>query len=606
MKKRGTLTAFSIIFLLILMPKAFSIYEELVYSGTVEDKDVVNITGSVFEFRIDSVSNKVFVEIDVSGVIIAGGECKIKDKFDICISNISFSYRNYTDWYDVYKTLVKVYQIKSTLDITNSIEKSNLLIDEKTTATLSFENTADIVAEDVIATIKIPSSVLVTEVDSCKKTFENIIFTNDVHPEQIKKCTYKMQGLTADDFELTADISYFDGIEQINTTSNTISGKVYNYSLKISPKLNKSKFNIREKLDLTVNIENVNDQYDLTITNFNIKIPEKLLLIKKPRDTYGNNRVISWSGTLAPNENKDFLLELQSLITSNYSVPIEASYKIGKFSRTEKKSPNIVVDCDCPYIQHDFSQGIAVPEQRVDLKAFVKNPSPVNDFSNVKINYITNIPNLQNFSVAYTKINPLETIKVFDSSVITPPLNEIYYFNITSIYESASNQVFIVKDNIILEIPHKEEIPIEKESEEQIEEEQQEAEEIEPEQIEDTEQGKDVALGTEQTAEEVESDEKEIIEEETPVTTLKSEEKTSIKASTIIVYIAALILILPILIILKRKKSKKENIGIKTESFKQEAGYENLEKQINELGNIFENKKQVEEKGFFGRIFKRK
>ena len=99
---------------------------------------------------------------------------------------------------------------------------------------------------------------------------------------------------------------------------------------------------------------------------------------------------------------------------------------------------------------------------------------------------------------------------------------------------------------------------------------------------------------------------KKIIEEETPVTTLKSEEKTSIKASTIIVYIAALILILPILIILKRKKSKKENIGIKTESFKQEAGYENLEKQINELGNIFENKKQVEEKGFFGRIFKRK
>ena len=70
MKKRGTLTIFSIIFLIILMPNVFSIYEELIYSETVNDRDVVNISGHIFEFRIDSVSNKVLVEIDVSGVII--------------------------------------------------------------------------------------------------------------------------------------------------------------------------------------------------------------------------------------------------------------------------------------------------------------------------------------------------------------------------------------------------------------------------------------------------------------------------------------------------------------------------------------------------------
>jgi len=61
-----------------------------------------------------------------------------------------------------------------------------------------------------------------------------------VYPKQIRKCTYKIQGLSSDDFELTADVSYFDGIEQINTTSSTIDAKVYNYSLKISDKLNKS------------------------------------------------------------------------------------------------------------------------------------------------------------------------------------------------------------------------------------------------------------------------------------------------------------------------------------------------------------------------------
>jgi|TARA_B100002003_G_C13936877_1_gene454863 hypothetical protein len=90
MKKRGLFPIFSTFFLLILIPNALSIYEELVYSGTVEDRDTVNITNHLFEFRIDSVSSKVYVEIDISGIIISSGECKIKSGFNICIGNISF------------------------------------------------------------------------------------------------------------------------------------------------------------------------------------------------------------------------------------------------------------------------------------------------------------------------------------------------------------------------------------------------------------------------------------------------------------------------------------------------------------------------------------
>jgi len=88
MKKRGIFSVLLIILLLILMPNSFSIYEELVYSGTVEDRDIIEIANSIFEFRIDSVSNKVFIEIDISGIIISSGECEIKDNFDICYNGI--------------------------------------------------------------------------------------------------------------------------------------------------------------------------------------------------------------------------------------------------------------------------------------------------------------------------------------------------------------------------------------------------------------------------------------------------------------------------------------------------------------------------------------
>jgi hypothetical protein len=39
---------------------------------------------------MDPVSNKAYVEIDISGVIVPSGECKIKSGFNICIGNISF------------------------------------------------------------------------------------------------------------------------------------------------------------------------------------------------------------------------------------------------------------------------------------------------------------------------------------------------------------------------------------------------------------------------------------------------------------------------------------------------------------------------------------
>ena len=125
MRKRGIFSIFSIIFSLILIPNAYSIYEESVYSGTVEDGDTLNISSSIFEFKIDPVSHKVYVGVDFSGIIVTSGECKIKDNWDICIGNINFSYRNYTTWYDVYKAKVDVYQIKSTLDIYKILTKPN-------------------------------------------------------------------------------------------------------------------------------------------------------------------------------------------------------------------------------------------------------------------------------------------------------------------------------------------------------------------------------------------------------------------------------------------------------------------------------------------------
>ncbi|MAE43112.1 hypothetical protein CMO93_05030 [Candidatus Woesearchaeota archaeon] len=550
MEKRGVFFTYCTFFLLVLIPNAFSIYGENIYSGTVEDGDIINITDKEFEFKIDPVSKKVYIGINVSGIILNSGECKIKDGLNICITNVSWSYRNYDPWYDVYKTLLTVYQIKSGLDIIHTMEKNNLLIDEETTAELSFENTADIVAEDVTATVNIPSSLLVVDTEGCEQSFGNILFEEDVHPKQIRKCTYKIKGLNAGDFELKADVSYFDKVETVNKTSNTISGEVYDYALKIKPKLNKSRLDIGEELNLTIEIENTNEQYDLTMTSFNIKLPEKLLLLKRPQGTTGTNKIISWSGTLQSEESKNFTLQAQSLITSNYAILTKANYKIDKFSRQTEESTDVEVYCDCPFIEHEFSQGIVVPQQRAVLKANLINPSSINSFKNVKLSYVTDVPGIQDYSTVYGKIHPTERIKIFDSSVISPDLGKAYYLNVTVKYESSGGQVFVVRENIPIKVPDKkEEIVVEEESEVNVTGEVEEKAEAEEQQ--------DVSLEVEEpgsTIEETEGEKEEQADEEIPLSTLDNGEKSSFMIYAIITFVLALTFIFVLVTIFKRRK----------------------------------------------------
>ena len=540
MKKRGILPLLFAIFVFILMTSTYAIYEESAYSGTVKHGEIVEISGKSFQFRIDHVSSKVVVDIDSSGLIIENGECRIKENFDVCIKNISFSHRDLAAYIDIYQAEVEIYQIKSNVDVTHTIDKSSILIDEEATAELSVENTADVVAKDFSATIALPDSVAVTQTEGCKKSFDSITFREDIHTKQVKKCTYKIKGVSGDEFELTADASYFDGVETVSADSDPVSVKVYNHSLKISSELNKGRFDAGEKLSLTISIENINDQYELAVTTFNIKIPNSVLIIKKPKDAVMNNQVLSWSGSLSPEEKKNFTAELQARRTGNYTVAAEASYKISKFLRAAEYKSSIEVSCDCPYISKEISPETYAPGEKILLRAFLINPDKSKSFSKLKLNYATSIPELQDFSANYIEIKPKESIEIFDSSFDAPELGSAYHFNISVAYESENNEIFFEKESIVIKVPSQVTGKSEDEQE-QIEEEEVPEESI-SEAVEETE----------------ESAQEEMPEEEIPVITLENEKESPLKTYMIVGVISAIMFVVVVLAVFKRKARKKE------------------------------------------------
>ncbi len=539
MKKRGILLLLFAVFSVIFIPQSYPIYEESVYSGTVKDGQVVEVSGKNFEFRVDSVSSKAIVSIDSSGFIIKSNECRIKDSFDVCIKNISFSHRDLAAYIDIYQAEVEIYRIKSNVDVTHTIDKSSILIDEEAAAEFSVENTADVVAKDFSATIALPDSVAITQTEGCKKSFDSITFREDIHPKQVKKCTYKIKGLFGDEFELTADASYFDGVETVSVDPDPLSVKVYNHSLKISSELDKSKFDIDEGLNLTINVENINDQYELAVTAFNIKIPGNILIIKKPKDMAKNNQVLSWSGNLIPKEKKSFVAELQARRTGNYTVAAEASYKISKFLRGADHKSQIEVSCDCPYIFKEWSPENYGPGEKILMSAFLVNPGNIHSFSNIKIAYSTNIPGFQDFSASHAEINPKENIKIFSSSFAAPESNESYYFNITAVYSSDNKETFAVKDYTVIKIAEDEAGVI-------GDQEQAEEEKILEESI----------AGTVEESEE--SVQEEMPEEDIPVITLENEKESPIKIYIMVAVISAIMFVVIVLAVFKRKARKKE------------------------------------------------
>jgi len=539
MKKRGILLLLFAVFLSILIASAYSIYEESIYSETVKHGEIVEISDRNFQFRIDHVSSKVVVDIDSSGIIVENGECRIKDNFDICVKNISFSHRNITSYLDIYQAEVQIYRIKPSLDITHTIDKSSILIDQEATAELSVENTADIVAKDFTATVQIPNSIMVTDYEGCKKSIDSMVFREDIQPKQIKKCTYKVRGLFGDEFDLTANASYFDGLGTVSADSDPVSVKVYNYSLKISTKMNKSRFGIDERFNLTVNIENINDQYELMVTAFNINIPGNILIIKKPKDMARNSQVLSWSGNLIPKEKKSFVAELQTQRTGNYSIAAEASYKISKFLRGTGYSSQIEVSCDCPYIYREISPKNYVPGEKILVSAFLINPGNIHSFSNIKMGYSTSIPGLQDFSASHTEINPKGIIRIFESSFSAPTSGEAYHLNMSAVYESKSKQVFVEKENAIIGVP---EVKADKSESQQETKEEEVMEESISEAGEETE----------------ESVQEEMPEEEIPVITLEKEKESLIKTYIMVAVISAIMFVVVVFVVFKRKAGKKE------------------------------------------------
>lgn len=500
---------FWIVFLLFL-PSTLSLTEESLYSGIIRDGQTITTDNFKFYFQV-APEGGVLIEYNGKRTIVMESGCKIKDNLNFCVGNISFAYRNVTAWKDIYETTAEISAMKGELGITKTIEKTTLMIGETSEVELSFGNIGSKEIQNVVFKDSYPVSIGVAAVEGCSFNREDnsVEWRGDMKIGVTKTCSYTLEGLSAVEYDSKAGASYFDGLTVQNDYSDEIEITVQNYSLQVEYNLTKSRLEIGDFINASFDLKNIRNE-DISVQSFKIDIPTHFKIIKKEGGLDKKGQILSWRGSLASSEVKNFAVELQAVRTGNTPIYMEKQYKVEKFTRKFTEPLEMEVYCDCLVVNHEVPDEIS-PGKEIRFKVNLFNPSYANKFKDVKIDVFSNIPFADQVSNFHPVFDERKSLILYDYK-INVPVEGDYYYNLSMGYKSDYGQYFKINKYISIEGETvKEEV---EEVFEEYSESINETSKVEPEELEEGE----IAAAENATEEEIETSSFEIEGKKSPLT----------------------------------------------------------------------------------------
>ena len=120
----------------------FAAAEKEVFSGKVYTNQEKTIDSYNWTFLYDLQSQKTFVDLPTSSIIISRGSCDARDAYRICIDSANFSSRNYTTYVDTYELGIRVFKITPDISVNRTLSQGTLLQGEQGTIKVIIDNTA--------------------------------------------------------------------------------------------------------------------------------------------------------------------------------------------------------------------------------------------------------------------------------------------------------------------------------------------------------------------------------------------------------------------------------------------------------------------------------
>ncbi len=410
-----------------------SLYEDFV---TNNQEIVFNNVTNHFSISEDSVGIQ-FIE-PTGGIIVFIEECKEVGILNYCIVNISEDYHDYEKDRIYYKAEMEITQDIAFLEMTRTFGKTDLGVSEKTLVTVTIENKGTVAATNVEFE-DVYSNFTFSEVDFCFVSGKKIFWSGRIDKLDKIECSYYIRPTSKMDFESTATLSYFNGMETEEVEDEQ--DLDVSQSLVLSHSISKTNLELNEPVNLTIMFNNTDSSNNLVITDLRMIIPASLKMVRKYGGATIVNGAYSWVGSITPESFKEFRFELVAAAKGDDSIKEEVSYTVNfvsdEISGTLPYSVSLLDLMVTSNLKPTFKEN-----QKYNLLVMVENPSSNYRYKDIEVKVDSSFLNISETNL-HQELKPKESFKIIDLLVTMPDVWEktTYPITIKLNYKTEFNEI---------------------------------------------------------------------------------------------------------------------------------------------------------------------
>lgn len=395
MKKRllGLVLAFTI---LIIVPAVSASYKELIFEDWVYHESNFTADGKAFYSTVSPNVKSMSIKYDEEIVIVRINECKEFSRFDVCFDDRMIWYHDMLDR-DWYKAKIRLYQKLAKINITRSFSNPNLLIGEETSIDLIFKNSgSSLIASDILYLDEFPSDFMITGFSGCILSGNSIKWTGELKIGERVECSYKIKAMNKITYNSKASIKYFNGDDIVTEYSDAKKLNVPEYSLTLFTNITNSSLDIGGTTIVYTTLKNINDGEDLMVSLLEMQIPVGFKVVSNSGEVKQSGDKMIFTGKLIKGESKTFFISFKPEYTGNYTVKYNAKFEIKGIIQnvSDFSDPINVYHRELAVIR--YVPRIIESGKTFAVNISVKNPSMEYQFKNVRVNIVSDMPNMEN------------------------------------------------------------------------------------------------------------------------------------------------------------------------------------------------------------------
>ncbi|MAG08194.1 hypothetical protein CMO89_01870 [Candidatus Woesearchaeota archaeon] len=435
-KKRCILLLFLIVF---LVRPAYGESREKIYDDWLHTDESFTAANKTFVIGIDQPADSASVNLNGYGLIIERGVCEDIANLSICLNALNVSYRNFTQHEDVYKAKIAVYSYLADLELTRAIEESELSIGETTKVSIVIKSTGRLIASDIEYSDTF-NDFDILDMDGCNIRGKSVVWAGSLPVDREVRCSWKIKAKNKASFSSNASLTYYNGVETITESSDTISVNVQDYSLKILFNLSRDKLEVGETSNISIILRNNHSTENLNNIYFYLDIPDGLEVLEKSRLTK-QDQTYTLRDSLDLDEERKLFVMLKAKYPGKYSLESYARFGVGSLTKRVDKTEELEVYLDNLSISFKITNKVLSLFEKTNIKAYVANPNK-GTLSDISAFINSNIVGIDIETINIEEIIGKSNYKLIDVDFTAPNISHQYFVFVNASYKSLSGQKF--------------------------------------------------------------------------------------------------------------------------------------------------------------------